>query len=146
MIWGHLIWVISWTKAPQLWRLFEKRVMSFHLKKWVAAFAAHSLYYAPWSNVGDGITPYQADTSVLMKASPLILLMGCFLLSELVVCSSFGKKQSFCQPIGMYESLYAIHPISDLPHQINRTIPTYRVFGWLLTMTLVTSNTPSQNA
>ena len=53
------------------------------MKKRAAAFAAHSLYYARWSNVGDAITPYQADMSVLMKASLLILLMGLFLLSEL---------------------------------------------------------------
>ena len=45
-------------------------------------FAAHSLYYARWSNVGDAIAPYQADTSVFMNVSPLILLMGLLLLSE----------------------------------------------------------------
>ena len=53
------------------------------MKKRAAAFAAHSLYYARWSNFRDATTSYQADTSVFMNVSPLILLMGLFLLSEL---------------------------------------------------------------
>ena len=57
-------------------------MLSFNMKERVAAFAANSLYYARWSNVGDAIAPYQADTSVLMKASPLIVLTGLFVLSE----------------------------------------------------------------
>ena len=28
-----------------------------HMKKRAAEFAAHSLYYSRWSNVGDAITP-----------------------------------------------------------------------------------------
>ena len=60
----------------------REMVLPVHMKKGVAAIAAHSLYYARWSNVGDVISPYQADASVLMKASPLILLIRLFLLSE----------------------------------------------------------------
>ena len=88
-MWGQCLAIpcpsIFTFEEPQLRRLFEKMVLSFHMKKRAAAFAAHSLYYAGGSNVGDAITPYQADTSVLVKASPRILLMRLFLLSKLHV-------------------------------------------------------------